>query len=112
LIVGERFDLFPRDAAFSADRRAEVNSKRAPDERGNAQLCEILQDLVYQVARSERLFHLAVAPQQLGVMSGDLHWHNYPTYLASRHRINNSGEQPLQYPLLAGFSTPDARHCE
>ena len=49
-IAGQCFDLFLRSAAFSADRRTDVYSKRAPDERRDAQLRKVLQGRVHQTA--------------------------------------------------------------
>ncbi len=72
-VVGQRCDFFRRGAVGSADRRTNVNSKRAADERGDAQLRQVLEGRVHQVAGEKRLFHLAVAPEKFAVMRDDLH---------------------------------------
>src|ERR1700687_4850780 len=48
------------------------------------------QGRLHQLAGEKRLFHLAVAPQKLGVMCGDLHRHHHAPHLALRHRIEDS----------------------
>ena len=43
LIMGQGFELFRGDAVLSADRRPDVDSKRTPDQRCNAQAREVLE---------------------------------------------------------------------
>ena len=61
-VAGQRFDLLRGDAALSADRRPDINSKRTPDQSGDPQLRQFLQARTYQAAGDERLLHLTVAP--------------------------------------------------
>src|SRR2546430_17596261 len=95
-VVGQRSDLLCRGPVCSADRRTDVNSKGAANERGHAQLRQVLQGRLHQVAGEKRLFHLAVAPEKLGVMRGDLYWHHHASHLAFRQRIDDSREETAE----------------
>ncbi len=52
-VVGQRCNFFFRGAVGSADRRTDVDSKRTTDECGDAQLREVLQPGIHQLAREK-----------------------------------------------------------
>lgn len=91
-IIGERFNLLGGDAFLSAGRRPDVNSKRAPDQGGNAQLGEMLKVRGSNVTAGKRLLHLPVTPEDFGVVSDDLNRGNDLAQLALRHEVDEASE--------------------
>lgn len=62
LVVCQLQNFLRCNAALSADRRPDIDSKRAPHQRRNPKAREALQTLVYTPAAEQRLLHLPVAP--------------------------------------------------
>src|SRR6267154_3156845 len=75
-------DLCFRDAALSADGRANVNSKRASNKRRNAEFSEAFEFRIDQLAEQLGLFHLTITPEEFGMMGGYLDGHNHVPELA------------------------------
>src|SRR5579864_875371 len=103
-------DLFGRDPALSADGRADVNSKRATDERCDSQLGEPFELGVHQLAAHLRLLHLQISPEDLAVMSSDLHRHDDAAEPATGQPIDQAYEQATDRTALIAGRTIDACH--
>jgi hypothetical protein len=75
-IVAEVGDLFGGDSGFSADGRADVNSKRASDEGCDAKFGQAFQFVIDAVAAHLGLLHLKISPENFAVMRRDLYRHD------------------------------------
>jgi hypothetical protein len=69
-------DLLGLDTAFSADGRADINSKRASHQGCDAEFRQTLQFRIHQLAPHLRLLHLEISPKDFGMVSGNLNRHD------------------------------------
>lgn len=78
-------NLLYGDPVCPTDGRADVNSKRTANERGDPEFGQILQSRIDELASRLRLFHLPIPPQDSRVVSIHLHGQNQPAKPALSH---------------------------
>jgi hypothetical protein len=83
----ETGDLLGGDPMLSANGRADIDSKRAPDQRCHAQFCQPFQFEVDKLGAHLGLLHLQVSPEDLAVMSRHPHWHDDAAKPAAREEV-------------------------
>ena len=99
-VVAEIGDLLGRNPALSADGRANVNSKRTPDQRGDTQFGETFQLGIDELAAHLRLLHLEISPKDSWVMGCDLNRHDDAAETSPSQVIDESNEEPAEYAAL------------
>jgi len=96
LVARERLELLSRNAGLSADRRPDVDSKRAANESRGSQLGQIFERSLHQATGEESLFHLSVSPENPGVMRSDLNGHHDLSQLPLRKPIEKPNQKPSE----------------
>jgi hypothetical protein len=109
-IVAEIGDLLGRDSGFSANGRADVNSKRASDKRCHAEFGQAFQFVIDQMAAHLGPFHLHVRPKKSAVVRGDLNRHDDVAEPAPDARVNEFHEQTVKQAALVSGSARNACH--
>ena len=96
LVARERLELLSGNAGLSADRRPDVDSKRAANESRGPQLGQILERSLHQATAEESLFHLSISPENPGVMRSDLNGHHDLSQLPLRKPIEKPNQKPTE----------------
>jgi hypothetical protein len=102
--------LFGGDSDFSADGRADIDSKRAPNESRHAQFSQALQLVIDKMAPHLGLLHLRVSPKDLAVMRGDLKGHDETAEAALGLPIDKSDVEAIEQSTLVRWSAGNAGH--
>ena len=96
LVARERLELLSGNAGLSADRRPDVDSKRAANESRGPQLDQILERSLHQAAGEESLFHLSISPENPGVMRSNLNGHHDLSQLPLGKPIEKPNQKPTE----------------
>ncbi len=93
-------ELLGSNSVFSAERRANIDSKRTADERCNTKLSQSLELRINQLRSELRLRHLEISPENLGMIRRYLDGHDHASQPAPGLPVHQSPEKPLPQPTL------------
>ena len=96
LVARARLELLSGNAGLSADRRPDVDSKRAANKSRGPQLGQIFERSLHQATGEESLFHLSVSPENPGVMGSNLNGHHDLSQLPLGKPIEKPNQKPTE----------------
>jgi len=103
-------NLLGRDPAFSADGRADIDSKWASDKGCDAKFCQAFELGIDQLRAHLSLFHLQVSPEKFGMMGRDLDGHDDATEPAARQVVHQPHKEPTDWATLIGGCSGNSCH--
>ena len=105
--IVEGFELLFGQSLLSADRRPDVNSKRAADKHGHFHLDQRLELDADRLGRLLTQLHVRQSAQQARVVGDDFDRGNNAADLALGHEIREADEEPT---TSLGDNTGDSSH--
>jgi len=109
-VVVQVGNLLTGDPAFSADGRADVNSKRTAHKGCDAKFGKTLQFGIDQLAAHLRLLHLEISPEDFGVMRSYLNGHDDPAETPASQKVYEPYEQAAKWAAHVDGRTRNACH--